>query len=330
MPTAAPSQRVRGTRRLLPGLGLVALAVAAGFALMAAVPAINAVIGAMAGGVIAGPYARRRPAVDAGVQWAGRTLLRAGVALLGLRISVADAGTLGVGGIVLAVGTVVVTYAAVLWLGERLGVGRDLTRLVAAGSAICGAAAIAAMRDVTRARDHEVAQAVAAITVFGTLAMLGIPALGTGPLGLGEHRTALWVGASIHEVAQVTGAGATLSIAALEAATLVKLARVLLLAPLIAVTGRKAHITARPIVPGFVLAFLALVFLRSAVALPEALVEAALGVSMGLLAAGLAALGLQLRPAELAATGPRPLALGFAASLIVGGSGLVLVLVLGP
>jgi uncharacterized membrane protein YadS len=123
----------------------------------------------------------------------------------------------------------------------------------------------------------------------------------------------VWAGASIHEVAQASAAGAVVSAAALKVATLVKLCRVVLLAPAIALVAKRGPDAAGPRVPRFVLAFLALVAARSLVAIPDAALDAAAAVSTVLLAAGLAALGLAVRPRALAGAGVRPLLLGLAA-----------------
>jgi len=219
--------------------------------------------------------------------------------------------------------------------GRWLRLPRDLTLLVAAGSSICGASAIAGMNSVTRADKEHVAYAVATVTLFGTLAMLLVPVVGTDVLGLSAIQTGLWAGASIHEVGQVTAAGAAVSVTALKAATLIKLARVVLLGPTVAFVGalrpgRTPGTAPRIRVPGFVLAFLVLVAVRSVAPVPDQLVVAATALSTSLLAAGLAALGLQIHVGALRAAGWRPLAVGLAAWLTAATVGLLLVLVLRP
>lgn len=326
-----PANAAHGTAgraaRALPGLGAVAAVTLLGFAAARAAPAVSVLIAAMLAGALLAPLCRRAPATGPGVALAGRTSLRAGIVLLGLSVSIGDLAGLGLAGLAIAAGTLVATLAATRLLAPALRVEAGLATLIGAGSAICGASAIAAMQPLTRARDEDVSYAVATVALFGTAAMLLVPL--AGPLlGLDARATGLWAGASIHEVAQVAGAGAAVSPVALKIATLTKLARVALLAPAVAATGRSRG-SARGAVPPFLLGFAACVVGRSLLPLPGALLAAAALAATALLAAGLAALGLQLRPADLRAAGPRPLVLGLGASLTASGVALALVLLLG-
>jgi uncharacterized integral membrane protein (TIGR00698 family) len=319
--------------RFLPGLAVVGCIAGAAFLLAAAVPAISPLIWAMFLGAGAGPFVRRAPATRVGVALAARRLLRVGVALLGLRVALGDIADIGLGGAVLACATALTTLSATVWIGRLLGVERKLALLIGAGSAICGAAAVAAMDATVRAEEKDVAYAVATVTLFGTLAMLLVPLVGLHVFHLGQRETGLWAGASIHEVAQVAGAGAAISVAALKVATLVKLTRVVLLAPMVAavsVVSRERQERTGTFVPAFVLAFLALVLVRSAVPLPAAVVDAGKLISTVLLAAALAALGIQIDVRALRRAGARPLALGLAAWLVSASTALLLVLVLQP
>jgi uncharacterized integral membrane protein (TIGR00698 family) len=274
--------------------------------------------------VLAAPLVQRWPTTAPGTQFAATSLLRAGVALLGLRISLGELASLGDRGFVVALTTIAATYAITQRLGSRLGVPNKLTQLIATGSAICGASAIAAMNATAGAREEDVTYAVATVTVFGSFAMLMLPVF-SRTLGLTDAQAGMWVGGSVHEVAQATAAGAAISVGALKIATLVKLCRVLLLAPAIATVNARSRgrVTAWTKVPRFLLCFLALAALRSLIPIPGAVLAASATVSTAMLAAGLAALGLRIRPAALMATGPRPLALGLAASVVAGVTALV-------
>jgi uncharacterized integral membrane protein (TIGR00698 family) len=316
--------------RPAPGLAIVALLVACAFACSSIVPAASPLLWAMALGVPAGAWARSRPASAPGVAVAAKHLLRVGVALLGLRISVGDLAEVGLGGVGVAAGTIAVTLPATRWLGRRLRVPADLALLIGTGSAICGASAIAAMDAVVKAREEDVGYAVATVTVFGTAAMLLLP-VAAALLGLGDVQAGQWAGASVHEVAQVTAAGAVISTAALKVATLVKLCRVVLLAPTVALVAGRGERPARrgARVPGFVLAFLALVAVRSLLPVPAVALDAGGVVSTVLLAGGPAALGMGVRPRALHGAGARPLLLGLAAWGIAATTALALVLAVG-
>ena len=301
---------------MLGGLGLVAAVVAASYGLNWLVPTLSPLIWAIGVGVALAPAARRVPATAPGVELAGRSLLRLGVAFLGFRISADELATVGVGGLVVAVGTVVATLGIAVVAGRRLGVERKSSLLIAAGSSICGASAIAGMNGVVKADERAVGYAVATVTVFGTLAMLLVPVLAVPVLGLSEHAAGMWAGASVHEVAQVTAAGAAISTGALEVATLVKLARVVMLGPVIVAmsaleSGERSWSRVR--VPAFVVAFVAIVAVGSVVHLPATAVSVGGLLSTLLLAAGLAALGLQIELGALRSAGWRPMALGLVA-----------------
>ena len=315
-----------GLGPLGPGLLLVVLIVAAAFVLQAVVPSASPLVWGLVIGLAVGPVAGRRPELAAGVAFAGRHLLRVGVALLGLRISLDSLGALGVAGVAVAAATFALTMVATVGLGRLLGVDRDMTLLIAAGSSICGASAVAAMNAVSRADEEDVGYAIGTVTVFGTVAMLGVPLAG-GLLGLPEGQTGLWAGASIHEVGQVAGAGAALSVAALKLATLMKLTRVVMLAPTVAVVSflRGGETTGRKLqVPGFVVAFLLLIGARAALPLPATFLDAAELASTALLAAGLTGLGLKIRLGALRAAGARPLVLGLLSWLVAAGVALPL------
>ncbi|WP_372452205.1 YeiH family protein [Saccharothrix obliqua] len=228
-----------------------------------------------------------------------RRLLRAGVVLLGLQLSLPQLVALGPGVLVAAVVTVGATFFGTLWLGARLRLPRGLTLLVASGFAICGASAIAA---VSSERDEEhVATGVALVTLFGTATMLVLPLLGASPE---------WIGLSVHEVAQVAAAAPA---GGLATAMAVKLSRVVLLAPIAAGVNRRRG----PVVPLFLVGFLAMVAVRSLDVLPGGALEFAKTSATVLFALAMFGLGTAVRPRSLLATGPRALLLGLAATLLV-------------
>ncbi|MFD6177351.1 MULTISPECIES: YeiH family protein [unclassified Isoptericola] len=376
MPTALTTPPRSGTptsarfARLTPGLALAAVATAVllgvsrllapvtGGAVSPLVLAllVGAVVGSVLGRVVprAGRAARFVERTGPGTDWTARTVLRAGVVLLGLQLSIPDVLALGWRGIAVVVVTVTCTFAAILGLGRLLRVPRATALLVATGFSICGAAAVSAMTSVlerdpgadpagqARLRD-DVAAALALVTVYGTIAIFALPAL-AGALGLTDHQAGLWIGASVQEVAQVVAAAGTVSAAALATATVTKLARVVLLAPLVAgvgaVRGRRTALTQAqadvpagrraPLVPGFVLGFLAAVLVRSTGLLPDVVTDTAQQLTTILFVAAMFALGTGVDVPRLARTARRPLVLGAAGAVVVSGVGLSAVLLLTP
>ncbi|WP_221654898.1 YeiH family protein, partial [Actinotalea ferrariae] len=225
-------------RRLLPGLALVVLVTVPALLVARAAP-ISALVVAIVAGAVLQNLGALGPAVQPGLAWSARRLLRVGVVLLGLQLSVPAVLGLGARGLVVILATVAVTFGATVLLGPVLAVPRRLTLLVATGFAICGAAAVAAMSavvDPDGEDEEDTATAVALVTLFGTAALVALPLL-AGAFGLDDDAAGLWIGASVHEVAQVVAAGGAVSAAALAVATVTKLGRVVLLAPLVAGVG---------------------------------------------------------------------------------------------
>ncbi|MDN5792058.1 MAG: putative sulfate exporter family transporter [Brevibacterium aurantiacum] len=259
--------------------------------------------------------ARARP----GLSVTTRRLLRAGVVVLGLQLSLTELAGLGAPLLVVVVVTVALGFLGTRWVGTRLGLSPGLSLLTASGFAICGASAIAAMEGASETDEDEVATSIALVTIFGTIALFSWPLL-QHPLGLGDEAYGAWAGASVHEVAQVVAAASPAGETALATAVVMKLARVVMLAPLVAMvavaarrrsSAEQAPGTRRgPLVPLFVLGFLAMVLVRSANVVPTEVLDVAKMLATALLAAALFGLGVGVRVRVLLATGPRAMVLG--------------------
>ncbi|WP_271200946.1 YeiH family protein [Methylopila turkensis] len=311
---------------LLPGIALAGLITAAAYGVRLAPgmgslsPMILAIaLGAVMSNLIGVPDVAR-----AGLTFAMRRLLRIAIVLLGLQLTISQVIAVGAGGVVAIVVTLIATFAVTTWLGRRLGVDRGLTQLIAAGTSICGASAIMAANTVTRAPDEDVAYAVACVTLFGTVAMLAYPLL-PGVLNLDPLAYGLWTGASIHEIAQVVGASFAQGQAAGEFGTVAKLARVMMLAPVVIAlgliaaraTGAGPAGRANAPTPWFALGFVALIVVNSVFAIPVEVKEFAAPVTTLLLTVALAAMGIGANIAELRARGFRPLLLGLCSFLFI-------------
>ena len=268
-----------------------------------------------------------------GFRIAGRHLLRFGIVLLGLRISVGDVADLGPALLLMVVAVVVATFLGTRALGRLLGLSPGFSLLVATGWSICGASAIAAAEPLARADEEEVAYAVAMVALCGSLAIVVLPAIGT-LLGLPDPVFGAWVGASVHDVGQVVAAASTHGDEALAAAVVVKLTRVAMLAPLlasVAVAARRRPVVTEPsegamqhepvrrppLVPWFVVAFLGAVALRSTGVLGDPVLDTARVAETTLVAAGLVGLGGQVVWRRLRRLGGRPLLLGLASWCLV-------------
>ncbi|OAE03566.1 hypothetical protein A6A22_10200 [Arthrobacter sp. OY3WO11] len=332
--------------RLLPGLSTAAAALAAAFLVHRLVPALPAMTLAVVLGVLAAnlPAAgvwtagRARPGLD----FAGKHLMRGGIVLLGLKVSIMDVLGLGWLALVLIVAVVAASFGGTYLISRLFRLPPVTSLLVATGFSICGASAIGAMAAVRRIRHVDTVLPVALVTLCGTLAIGVLPLL-VHPLRLSAPVFGAWTGASVHDVGQVVATAQTAGTAALGIAVVVKLTRVLLLAPVAALAGAHHRFAPRaedpadrnnaklpPVVPLFVLGFVAMVGLRSTGWLAEGWLEAGAALQDILLGAALFGLGSAVRIRTLLHTGGRALLaalaswflialLGLAAALLIAG-----------
>jgi uncharacterized integral membrane protein (TIGR00698 family) len=229
---------------------------------------------------------------------------------------------LGVGGVAVVIGVVTATFFGTIWLGRRAGLGPRLSLLIATGFAICGASAIAAIEGVTEADSRDVAFAIALVSLFGTLAIFVLPPVGHA-LGLHGREFGSWVGASVHDVGQVVATASSQGPPAVQSAVVVKLTRVVLLAPIVAgvsiglrrsreqaLGAEQASARRPPAVPLFVVGFLGAVAVRSTGVLPASLLSAIADVDMAILAVALAGLGTTVNIREMLRVGWKPVGVG--------------------
>ena len=313
-----------GRWRVVPGLLVVLAGVVAAFAL-GEIVGISPLVGGVVLGVIVANAGLIRPALGPGITFATKRLLRAGVVVLGLRLSFEEVRDLGIVGALAVVGVVVATFFGIQLLARLMGVRPGLGLLVATGYSICGASAVAAMEPLADADEEEVAYAIGLVTLCGSLSIAVLPAIGHA-LDLGVVRFGAWAGAGVHDVGQVTATASAYAEASLAPALLVKLTRVILLAPLVAGVGiwrRRQHAAIggggkrAPIMPLFVLGFLAMIALRATGWLSDDALAFAKDVEQALLTAGMFGLGCGVAFARLRRLGGRPLALGLASWALV-------------
>ncbi len=312
--------RLPALRGLLPGLVLASVAAGLGFALHRLVPGIPAVLAAVALGVVVANTLGTPVRAHPGLALSSGALLRVGIVLLGFELVFQEMLRLGARGLAIVVVVVIATFFGTQWAGRRLGVSDGLSLLVATGFSVCGVSGIAAARGLSDADDEEVAYAVALVTLCGSLAIVLLPAL-RGVLGLDDRGYGAWVGASVHDVAQVVATSSAVGGIAVTTAIVVKLTRVLMLGPLLAWIGwrrgRGVGAAQVPLVPPFVLAFVAAAALRSADVVPSGLLPSIAHAKVALLAVALFAFGARVELRRLFAVGARPLALGLCSWAIV-------------
>ncbi|MFQ6549438.1 YeiH family protein [Aestuariibius sp. 2305UL40-4] len=248
------------------------------------------------------------PLCKDGVDFAARNLLRLGVALLGFRLSLADVEAVGLWGVAVVLGLVAMTVVSGLLLAPLFGRSRHLGLLTGGAVGICGASAALALAAVMPQRpgfQRDVLFTVVAVTTLSTVAMVLYPLL-FDALGYSEGQIGFLIGATIHDVAQVVGAGYSVGETAGDQATLTKLIRVLML-PLavlafsLAFAGRGEG--ARPGLPLFVIGFIALMLANSTGLVPEPVVAIFVETSRWLLIVAIAALGIKTSLASFADLG---------------------------
>jgi len=339
--TATPAPSTPDTRQLavmhglVPGLVLVALGVLGASTLVDSFGSVPFIVAAVVTGAVIGNVGLVNAETAAGLAFASKTLLRAGIVLLGLRLSLGDVTALGVEVLGVIAATVTLTFFAVQVVGRRLGLSPGLSLLVASGFSICGNSAIASVNAAAPAEDEEVAAAVGLVTLCGTAAIFVVPGLG-GVFELTDVELAVWTGAGVQDTAQVIAVASAAGPAVLAIATAVKLTRVLFLAPIVAGVSfwnqRKGHGNGdhRPaLVPAFVVGFLLALLVRTSGVLPDVALSGARDAERYLLAAGMVGLGSSVRISALHQLGVKPLALGAVAWVVVGGVSLGLIHALG-
>jgi uncharacterized integral membrane protein (TIGR00698 family) len=312
-----------------PGLAACAAGVVLAWAVHRLAGAVPMLTAALLLGIVAVNTGMLPATTRAGTRFAAVRLMRAGVVLLGLQVALGDVLGLGWETIAMTVVVLLATLFGTRWLGHRMNLPARLSLLVAAGFAICGASAVAAVDGVLGARDGEAekdaATAVALVTLCGSLAIAVMPAAGH-LLGLSAYDQGRWIGASVHDVGQVVATATVVGPAALLPAVAVKLIRVAMLAPVTTVIGlwarRSRHTTAAhrpPVLPVFLLGFLAMVAIRSTGVLPRAVLDGAGTVKDVLFAAALFGLGSCVRLGPLLRTGRRALLLGLVSWTLIAG-----------
>lgn len=335
-----PSAALQGSsagKKYVPGLLLCAAAVAIAMTVNAALPAASPLIIAIVLGIAVTNTVRLPQSTAPGITLAAKKLLRLGIVFLGLQLVLSDIAALGVPMLLVIVCIVAGGIFGTLLLGRLLKMRPTQVLLIACGFSICGAAAVAGVEGVTDSEEEDVVTAVALVVIFGTLMIFGLP-LAASLLGLSPEVSGMWAGGSIHEIAQVVAAGGVIGGGALTIAVVVKLARVLMLAPVAAVLSVRQRRSGRveagqkrpPIVPLFILGFLAMVLLRSFADLPGAVIAAGSFAQTALLSAAMFGLGCGVKIRSLMQVGARPFILAAASTVLVAGIALAGILLVHP
>lgn len=325
--------------KLLPGLAAAAGAVVVCLALHRLLPGIPVLTAAVVLGLLAGNLPGTAAAVAGswkpGLTLAAKKFLRLGIVLLGLKVSLLDIAGLGWLSIVLIVLLVGFSFGVTYLVCRAFRLPGEEPVLIASGFSICGVSAIGAVAAARRLRPEQTAVPVAMVTMFGTFAIGVLPLL-SALLGLPAEVFGFLSGAAVHDVGQVVATAQTAGTAALALAVVVKLVRVLMLAPVSALAGlhhrRRSGSEGKlpPLVPLFVAGFLAAVVLRTLGFLPAEALSAAATVQDLLFAAALFGLGTSVNVRRLVRSGGPAAAASLVSWTIIVGASLALALLLVP
>jgi uncharacterized integral membrane protein (TIGR00698 family) len=322
--------------KTLPGLGLIAVVVAVAFQINNFQPAVSPLALCVAFGFLIANVGSWPTFATDGTALAGKKLMRIGVALLGAQVSVISLQAIGIKGVITVILVVTFTIFGILALSKLFKMSGDLGLLIGVGFGVCGATAVAAIRPQTRATQEETSYAIALISLCGTLSIFVLPFLGH-VMGLSDQTFGAWAGAAVHDVGQVIATASVWSDEAVKSAIVIKLARVCLLAPIVLILSirHRAYLKSTnqsgessvkvPLIPFFVLGFIAVALAYNLFDIPPALHDVTVLTSKVLLGAGLVALGSGVRWKSIRAIGPRPLVMGILAWIIVAGIALAAV-----
>jgi uncharacterized integral membrane protein (TIGR00698 family) len=261
----------------------------------------------------------------AGIQVASSVVLRTGVALLGLRITLEQVGALGWGNVAVVAGAVVLTVAMGIVFARAARLSTAFGTLTGGAVAICGASAALAIASILPRHpnaERDASFTVIGVTALSTLAMILYP-LVTGFFQLDPHQAGVFLGGTIHDVAQVVGAGYSVSKDAGDTATIVKLLRVAMLLPVCLVIGVALHVRgtqaarSAPILPWFAVAFAVLVVVNSVGFIPQVVADFGSEVSRWCLVTAIAAIGMKTSLKSLADMGLKPVLLIVAETLFL-------------
>ncbi|MGO2012504.1 YeiH family protein [Pseudoalteromonas sp.] len=296
---------------------------------------VGIVLGIIVGNSV---FSRIATHTDVGVDYAKSILLKAGVVLFGFRITFTQVAGVGWQGLLTDIVILVGTFLLAIQLGKRVfKFDEQTTILIGAGSSICGAAAVMATEPVIKAQAHKVSVAVATVVVFGTLSMFAYPAM-FEYMGLSEHAYGIFVGSTIHEVAQVVAAGTAVSANAADTAVIEKMLRVMMLAPFLvglsfwqskkhakvdnnaSLSEHKTDIT----IPWFAVLFIVASGFHSLSIVPQAATSATVWFDNILLTVAMVALGLRTHVSAIRQAGIKPLLLACCLFLFLSLGGYVI------
>ncbi len=254
-----------------------------------------------------------------GITFSGKKILRFAIVFYGFRITFQQIAEVGIDGFMVSIIMLSTTFILGTYLGTKVfKMDRDTSMLTASGASVCGAAAVLATEPVLKAQEHKTAVAVSMVVLFGTIAMFLYPALySSGMLDMNGREFGIYVGGTIHEVAQVVAVGGAFGQESSDAAVIVKMTRVIMIAPMLILLGLYLSYTAKKsggesagmslVVPWFAVYFVAMAGFNSLQIVPQDAVDIINEIDTFLLTMAMTALGMGTRFAKFKGLGLAPL-----------------------
>lgn len=328
----SPGEVSTRTIAYMPGLVIAGLAVALGFGVHEMASGLSPLTVSLIVGVILGNTGILPSRTEAGLRFAARHVLRVGIVLLGLQLSLREVAHLGGKGFIAVIAVVVITFFGTQFIAQWLGVSPGLGLLTATGFSICGVSAVSAMTGAVDGDEEDATYAIALVTLFGSISIFVLPIIGH-LFDMGNVRFGLWAGSAVHDVAQVVATATAYSQESLKGAVIVKLTRVMLLAPLVALYAynhrrasahRDTHSHEQRVapLPLFIVLFLAMVCVRTTGVVSDDVLLFIKNIEKICLALALVGLGASVKISKLRVLGARPLVLGVLSWLLVMGTSL--------
>ncbi|MFN8672502.1 MAG: YeiH family protein [Candidatus Sericytochromatia bacterium] len=265
---------------------------------------------------------------NSGITFTSKKLLRFAIILLGFKITLNEIFVLGLNSLLVIAVAVISCFLFSVWFGQKIGLDKKHSILLASGTSICGASAIIATNEIIKSDDKDAAISVAIISVVGTFLMLLYPILFYA-LKLNENFYSVWVGSSIQEVGQVVGAGFAINETVGKLSSMIKMSRVTFIVPITFIllflelknnsnseSKKLSDIKVKDLnIPWFVLAFIGVIFFNSLKLLPENITKNIVFFDNLLLTAAMFCLGMGITISKIKAAGIKPIYLGFASAI---------------
>lgn len=299
------------------------------------------IIGAAVTGILLGAFVNHFLGTSTkfsnGIHYTLKTLLKLAIILLGFSFSLTDVLAVGKSSIIIVLVSVITGLISTYYIGRMFGLDNQTALLIGSGTAICGATAIVTISPIIKAKEAQLTYAINTVFLFNILAILTLPFLGS-LLELSDHQFGIWAGAAIHDTSSVVAAGYTYSDEAGAVSIVVKLARTLMLIPLVIAIAIMQSVQAKrqakeeresvnilSALPHFIFIFVAVVLVNSFISLPEIVSTTASAVAKFVIVMVMVSVGLKTDLANIKTVGYRPLLVGLIASLLVGGVSLGLI-----